>query len=79
MAAPKRHVGRYDEGALRRSKRTGRERGAWVYVPAAELEAAGIDPSGPPPLYRVWGRPRGSVMLRLYKQPPLPSSDPEEM
>jgi hypothetical protein len=60
--------GRYDSARRRQSRRSGRERGVWVYVPAAELLTAGFDPSGPPPAYRVWGRPRGSVLVRLYDE-----------
>lgn len=59
--------GRYDSGERRRSKRTGRERGCWLYIPAEELAKAGVDLDGPPPLYRTWGRPRGSLVVRLYK------------
>lgn len=62
--------GRYDPARRRRAKRTGRERGCWLYVPAEELERAGIDPTGPPPWYRVWGRSR-SVLVGLYADAPL--------
>lgn len=62
--------GRYDSARRRRGKRTGREKGCWLYVPAEELEAAGIDVDGPPPFYRVWGR-RGSVLVGLYRTAPL--------
>lgn len=60
-------AGRYDGGERRQAKRSGRERGCWTYIPAEELLRAGIDPAGPPPLYRTWGRSRGSVLLRLYR------------
>jgi len=60
--------GRYDSGLRRQSKRTGREKGVWLYIPAEELEAAGIDPNGPAPLYRTWGSRRGSLLARLYKK-----------
>jgi hypothetical protein len=63
-----RPAGKYDAVARRQSKRTGRERGCWLYVPADELEKAGIDPHGPAPFYRTWGSPRGSVMVRLYRE-----------
>lgn len=59
--------GRYDSGARRQSKRAGREKGCWIYIPAEELVAAGIDPTGPPPLYRTWGSRRGSLLARLYR------------
>lgn len=56
----------YDPLRRRRSVRAGRERGCWVYIPAVELERAGIEPDSPPPLYRVWGGHRGGLVLRLY-------------
>jgi len=59
--------GRYDAMQRRQSKRTGREKGCWLYVPAEELVAAGIDPNGPPPFYRTWGSARGGLLARLYK------------
>lgn len=57
----------HDPGQRRQSLRHGRERGCWVYVPAEELEKAGIDLGGPAPLYRTWGSRRGSILLRLYR------------
>lgn len=60
--------GRYDDGARRQSVRRGRERGCWLYVPAAELVKAGIDPSDDPPLYRLWGTKSGGIMARLYRE-----------
>lgn len=59
-------AGRYDEGARRATTRSGREKGCYIYIPRDELVKAGIDPDGPPPFYRVWGRERGSVLVRLY-------------
>lgn len=56
----------------RRAQRSGREKGARVIIPAVVLEVAGIDPSGPPPLYTVQavkeekGRRCRSVIVRLY-------------
>lgn len=61
-------AGRYDSGARRRSKRKGRERGCWVYVPAEELVKAGHDPQGAPPFYRTWGTKSGGVFVRLYRE-----------
>lgn len=61
-------AGRYDEAARRQSKRTGREKGCWVYIPADELVKAGVDPAGPAPFYRTWGSRRGSLLLRLYRE-----------
>lgn len=60
--------GRYDSGARRRAVRKGRERGCWVFVPAAELEKAGVNPADDPPFYRTWGTKSGGVMVRLYRQ-----------
>lgn len=61
-------MGRTDTAARKHAQRKGRERGCWVYIPAEQLEEAGIDPHGPPPDYRVWGaadgRPR--FFLNLY-------------
>lgn len=59
--------GKYDDGARRQSMRKTRERGCWVYVPAAELLKAGFVSGDPPPFYRTWGSRRGSVMVRLYR------------
>lgn len=59
--------GRYDSGQRRMAQRSGRERGCWVYIPAEELQKAGIAPDDPPPLYRTWGTRRGGVLVRLYR------------
>jgi hypothetical protein len=63
----------YDPAARRRTVRKGRERGCWVYIPAVELEAAGIDSHGPVPWYRLTGHRRsrnaGSVIVSLYREP----------
>jgi hypothetical protein len=60
--------GKYDAGQRRRALRSGRERGCWIYVPAAELLRAGVDPTDPPPLYRIWATPRGGLFGRFYKR-----------
>lgn len=62
-------AGRYDAMARRQATRKQRERGCSVYIPAEELLKAGIDPEGPAPFYRTWGSTRGSVLVRLYRQP----------
>lgn len=67
LSSPRPH-GRYDSQARRQAVRRGRERGCWLYVPAEELEKAGVDVTGPPPLYRTWGTSRGGVFARLYKE-----------
>jgi hypothetical protein len=61
--------GRYDAAARRRSRRSGRERGCWLYVPAEVLAEAGIDPHAERPWYRVWATPRGGLFGRLYTAP----------
>ena len=62
--------GRHDPGARRRSKRAGRERGCWLYVPAEFLAANGIDPYGAPPLYRVWAGRKRTLLVQLYEGTP---------
>jgi hypothetical protein len=59
---------KYDQTERRRSERRGRERGVRIYIPAAELRKAGIDPHGPAPEYKLWGNgDRGaSVFVKLY-------------
>lgn len=60
--------GRHDPAKRRRSQRAGKEKGVRIYIAAAELRAAGIDPHGPAPEYRVWPdtTKRGGMRLRLY-------------
>lgn len=58
---------RYDAGARRRSHRkSARETGVWVYIPAAELRAVGRDPHTEPPEYRIFAMSRNSLALRFY-------------
>ena len=59
---------RHDPAAARQSTRQGREKGVRVYIAADDLRAAGIDPHGEPPTYRMWVDPKrkGSVLVRLY-------------
>lgn len=63
---------RYDSGLRRTSYRKGSERGIRIFIPAAVLREAGIDPHGPEPEWSVWapqrdGKPQRSLMLRLYE------------
>ncbi len=58
----------YDEAKPRKAQRSGQQRGVFIYVPAAELRKAGIDPHGEAPTYRVWGTSKGGVMVRLYSE-----------
>lgn len=66
-------AGRYDALERRRSNRSQRERGCWVYIPAEELQRAGIDPRGPAPFYRTTGYQRSAnghtVIVNLYREP----------
>lgn len=57
---------RHDPIATRQGQRHGQEKGVRIYISAAELRAADVDPDGPPPRFRVWARRRGSLLVRLY-------------
>jgi hypothetical protein len=59
----------HDSGQRRKATRKQREKGCSVYLPAEVLLAAGVDPAGPVPYYRTWGDRRGSVIVRLYREP----------
>lgn len=59
-------MGRYDHAARRLSKRTGRERGCWLYIPAEQLERAGFDLREPPPYFRTWNGRKGTILVQLY-------------
>lgn len=59
----------YDHAKRRRSKRTGRERGCWLYIPAEELDRALGRNGDAPPYYRVWGLQGASVIVKLYREP----------
>jgi hypothetical protein len=56
----------HDHAHRRQSFRSGREKGAWVYIPEVELAKAGYADEEPP-LYRTWAGPRGRVVLQLYR------------
>jgi hypothetical protein len=68
VRAPLPH-GRHDPAARRRAKRSGREKGCWTYISAEQLLAAGIDPDGPVPWFRVWAGSRGRYVIALYPTP----------
>lgn len=59
--------GRHDSAARRRSKRAGRERGCWVYIPAEQLVGAGLNPHAEPPDYRVWAGRKRTLLVQLYE------------
>lgn len=63
-------AGAYDAAQPRQATRQGRKRGCYIYIPMVELEAAGIDPDAPPPLYRTHGYKRSAhghtVIVSLY-------------
>jgi hypothetical protein len=44
-------------------------KGVRITISAAELRAAGVDPGGPPPEYKVFpgSRRDGGLQLRLYR------------
>lgn len=58
----------YDPAKPRRMRRSQREKGGHIYIAAAELRKAGIDPDGPPPTYKVWATSKGGIMVRLYAE-----------
>lgn len=66
-------AGRYDALARRRANRSQRERGCWVYIPAEELQRAGIGATEPTPYYRTHGHRRSrnghTVIVTLYREP----------
>jgi hypothetical protein len=58
---------RYDSAARRRSHRKSRrETGVWVYIPAAELRAIERDPGNEPPEYRIFRMSKNSLAIRFY-------------
>lgn len=60
--------GRHDPAMRRQSTRGGRDKGCRVYIAAEQLAAAGYDPHGPAPYYRIWPASRGGLYVRLYKE-----------
>jgi hypothetical protein len=59
--------GRHDHAARRRPRRTGRQQGCWIYIPAEQLDRTGHGNGQPAPFYRVWGSARGRVTVQLYR------------
>lgn len=70
LSAP-RTSGRHDAGMRRKAQRRGRERGCWVYIAGEELQAAGIDPHGPVPFYKIAtyqrSRNASTAIVSLYR------------
>jgi hypothetical protein len=64
--------GRSDTAARKRAQRSGRLRGCSINITADELEAAGIDPHGPRPWYRVVGigKGRARFVVQLFDKGP---------
>jgi hypothetical protein len=60
--------GRHDAAQRRKASRKGRERGCSLYIAAEELAAAGIDPYGPVPEYKVWPGKKRTLVVSLYPQ-----------
>lgn len=61
-------TGRYDPAAPRKTIRRGRERGCWLYIPAAMLRQSGIPLDAPVPSYRLWCGERGRLVVTLCPQ-----------
>lgn len=60
---------RHDPLARRKSQRHGKQKGITITIAASELVAAGVDPEGPAPEYRVFPGQRrdGGLQIRLYR------------
>jgi hypothetical protein len=60
---------KYDAAERRKSHRKGSERGVNIFIPAAMLRAAGIDPDGPCPEWQGWPRndKGSSIIVKLYR------------
>jgi hypothetical protein len=65
-------AGRQDTAARKRAQRSGRLRGCSMNITADELEAAGIDPHGPRPWYRIVGigTDRSRFVVQLFDRGP---------
>jgi hypothetical protein len=74
---PSSAAGRHDAAALRQAKRTGRQRGCWVYIPASELERCGLELDAPAPRYRAWPGRRRTVLVQLYPAAPAGGTLPQ--
>jgi len=54
----------------KRAQRHGREKGCRVNITAEQLKAAGVDPNGPPLVYRVWAGERGRFVVTFRPETP---------
>jgi hypothetical protein len=65
-------TGRSDTAARKRGQRRRNEKGITLYLTRGELEAAGIDPEGPVPWYRVVGigKGRARFVVQLFDKGP---------
>jgi len=61
-------AGRADIAERRRSRRSGRERGYWTYIPGEELEKMGFSTDEAAPLYKTWPGRKGTIMIQLYRR-----------
>lgn len=61
-------AGRSDHAQRRRATRAARQTGCFIYIPAETLSAAGYEPGGKLPYYRVWGSSKGGLHVRLYRE-----------
>lgn len=57
---------RYDHAARKRGRRSGREKGLHVYIPA---ELIGSVADAPELFYTLSGGQRGRVIVTLYREP----------
>lgn len=60
------HPTRYDRAQRKRARRSGRERGVHIYIPA---EVIGILADAPELFYTLGGGERGRVIVTLHREP----------
>jgi hypothetical protein len=57
----------YDHARRRKTKRSGRERGRWVYLPGPDLDRMGFGDDDGPVWYRTFPGERGRAVVVLYR------------